>query len=393
MRGKRNLGLKYISQLNPESPRLLGAVCMAILIIILVAGLWPFNFFPRNTVAWLPDQNGVHIYGQGIINSNTRLKDHQSLFPDTSITLELRLRPLMETGNLPHILTYYDGKTPDIFFVGQWKSHLIIRSRTDDPTARKRGKPYQEIGILNVLLRNQDSFIAITSGPEGSAIYVNGKLKGAYPRYRLLAGNTSGNVRLILGNSSTGESYWNGNIMGLAIYNRALSADQVSRDYRSWRENDHAMIKRSDGLVGLYPFNERKGAMAHNETNANDTLIIPERFTPLQRKILSPLWPEFQWNLSFIQDITINILGFIPFGFYFSALFLKTTRERRLPSYMITTILGMGISLAIELSQAYLPTRDSSLTDVVMNSAGTILGVVTFQIFTQNPQSQRIGGK
>ncbi len=363
---------------------------MAILIIILVAGLWPFNFFSRNAVAWLPDRNGVHFYGQGIITSNPRLKDHRSLFPDTSITLELWLRPLMETGNLPHILTYYDGKTPDIFFVGQWKSHLIIRSRTDDPAARKRDKPYQEIGLRNVFLKDQDSFIVITSGPEGSTIYVNGKPAGAYPRHRFPAGNASTNVRLILGNSSTGESYWNGNLMGLAIYSRALSADQVSRDYRSWRENDYTMIKRSDGLTGLYPFTERTGSMVHNETNANDTLTIPERFTPLHRKILSPPWPEFPWNVSSVQDITINVLGFIPFGFTFSALFRKTAPQRRPMSYIIPAILGMGISLAIELIQAYLPTRDSSLTDVVMNSAGTIIGVVIFQIVAQNPTAHAV---
>jgi VanZ like family/Concanavalin A-like lectin/glucanases superfamily len=385
-----NLGFKYISQLNPESPRLLGAVCMAILLIILAAGLWPFNFFPRNKVAWLPDQNGVHFYEQGvIISSAVRDKEQKPPFPDGTITLELWLRPLMEKGNLPHILTLYDGKTPDIFLVGQWKSHLIIRSRTDDPAARKRGKPYQEIGIHNALLKNQDTLITITSGPEGSAIYVNGKLAQTYPRHRLLSGNRSGNVRLILGNSPTGESCWNGNLMGLAIYNRALSADQVSGDYRSWLGNDYAMIKRSDGLVGLYPFNERKGSMVHNEVNANDTLIIPGIFKPLQRKILYPFWLDFRWDLSFVQDVTINILGFIPFGFYFSALFLKTARQRRLSAYMITAILGMGLSLAIELSQAYLPTRDSSLADVASNFAGTILGIVIFQIFPQNPIPHR----
>jgi len=376
-------------QLNLENPLLLGAVCMAILITILVTGLWPFNFFPRNAVAWLPDQNGVRFYGQGIISSNNRQQDHQFPFPDASITLELWLRPMTETGN---ILTYYDSKSPDIFFVGQWKSHLIIRSRTDDPAARKRGKPYQEIGLRNVLQKNRDSFITIASGPEGSAIYVSDRLADVYPRRRLLARNTSGNVRLILGNSSTGESFWNGNLMGLAIYNRVLSADQISRDYRSWRENDHAMIKQGDGLVGLYPFSEKKGTMVHNEINPNDTLTIPERFKPLHRKILYPFWPESLWNLSFISDVTINVLGFIPFGFCFSALFLKTVRQRRLASYMSAAILGVGISLVIELIQAYIPTRDSSLMDVMSNSTGTILGVVIFKILTQDPPSHRIGG-
>jgi VanZ family protein len=390
---KRYLGLHGIRQLNPESPRLLGAVCAVILIIILVTRLWPFNFFPRNPVAWLPDRNGVHFYGQGIIASGTRQQDHPSRFPDTSITLELWLRPLIEAGNLPHILTYYDGKTPDIFFVGQWKSHLIIRSRTDDPAARRHGKRYQEIGLHNVLLKNQESFIAITSGPEGSAIYVNGKLAGTRPRHRFPAGNASADVRLILGNSPTGESYWNGNLMGLAVYGRALSADQISRDYRSWLENDYATIKRSDGLMALYPFTERTGTQVHNEVNANDMLTIPERFAPLHRKFLSPPWPEFPWNVSSAQDITINILGFIPFGFFFSALVMKPDRRKRPMFYIVPALLGIGTSLAIELSQAYLPTRDSSLTDVVMNALGTILGIVIFHIFLQNFKSRRTGGE
>ena len=375
-----NLAFRYISRLSDLSPRLLGAVCLAILLIILAAGLWPFNFFPRNNVAWLPDQNGVHFHEQGIIISSAVLeKEQKPPFPDGTITLEFWLRPLIEPGNLPHILTLYDGETPDVFFVGQWKSHLIIRSRMYGQAARKRGKPYQEIDLHNALLKNQDALITITSGPGGSAIYANGKLARTYSRHRLLSGNRSGNVRLILGNSPAGESCWNGDLMGLAIYNRALSADQVYADYRSWLGDDFAMIKRSDDLVGLYPFTERNGSMVHNEANASNALIIPAIFKPLQRKILYPLSPDFQWNSSFVQDVTINILGFIPFGFYFSALSLKTVCQT-LSAYMITAILGTGLSLAIELSQAYLPTRDSSLTDVVMNSTGIILGIVIFHI-------------
>ena len=37
----------------------LKALCLAVLLSILVAGLWPFNFFPENRVEWLPDRDGV----------------------------------------------------------------------------------------------------------------------------------------------------------------------------------------------------------------------------------------------------------------------------------------------------------------------------------------------
>ena len=371
---------RLINRLRDLSPRLLGALCLAILFIILVAGLWPFNFLARNKVTWLPDQNGVHFYGQGIIISSELPNDKQKpLFPDKSITLEIHLRPLLVTGNLPQILTLYDGRTPDIFFVGQWKSHLIIRSRTDSPAMRKKGKTYGEIGLNNVLLKDQDCFLTITSGAEGTAVYLNGKFIRTYANHHMLAGITESPVRLILGNSPTGESYWNGNLMGLAIYNRVLSADQVWNNYEAWTGKAPLLISADDGCIGIYPFSERKGTKVHNEINAIDALTIPDIFKPVQRKILSPFLQGYQWNLSSVQDITTNILGFIPFGFYFSALFQKTVRQT-LSAYVITAILGMVLSLAIEFSQAYLPTRDSSLTDVAMNFAGTLLGIVIFQI-------------
>ncbi|MDP1990629.1 MAG: LamG-like jellyroll fold domain-containing protein [Syntrophales bacterium] len=221
--------------MNDMKPRLLGTICLAILLIILVAGLWPFNFLSGNKVAWLPDQDGVHFYGQGIIASPEVLnKEQKLLFPDKSITLEMRLRPLLVTGNLPHILTLYDGRTPDIFFVGQWKSHLIIRSRTDNPAMRKKGKTYGEIGLNNALLKDQDCFLTITSGIGGTAVYINGKLMRSYANYNMLTGITERPVSLVLGNSPTGESYWNGNLTGLAIYNRVLPTDQVLKSYGTW---------------------------------------------------------------------------------------------------------------------------------------------------------------
>jgi VanZ family protein len=355
-------------------------LCIAILLIILVAGLWPFNFFAGNKVAWLPDQDGVQFYGQGIIvGPELPGTKQKALFPDKSITLEIRLRPLLVTGNLPQILTLYDGRSPDIFFVGQWKSHLIIRSRTGNPAMRKKGKIYAEIGLNNALLKDQDCFLTITSGAGGTAVYLNGKFMRSYANHRMLSGMTERPVRLVLGNSPTGESYWNGNVTGLAVYNRVLSADQVLNDCEAWSGKAPPPVSAEGGCLAIYSFNERKGMEVHNEINAIDTLAIPERFKPVQRKILSPFLQGYQLNLSSVQDIVTNILGFIPFGFFFSALLLKITPMRKLPAYLIIVILGTGLSFAIELIQAYLPTRDSSMTDVVMNSAGTILGAAVHQ--------------
>ena len=130
----------------------------------------------------------------------------------------------------------------------------------------------------------------------------------------------------------------------------------------------------------MYLFDERKGATIHNKVDSNDALVIPEVFEPVQRRILASFRQGFRWNFSYVQDIMINVIGFIPFGFFFTALLLRGTRERRFLNSFAVVVLGVGLSLAIEISQAYLPTRDSSMTDMAMNAVGTILGVVMYHL-------------
>ena len=48
-------------------------------------------------------------------------------------------------------------------------------------------------------------------------------------------------------------------------------------------------------------------------------------------------------------------------------------------AYWIAILLGFCLSLAIELTQAYLPMRDSSLLDVISNTLGTVAGILLFK--------------
>jgi VanZ family protein len=359
-------------------PRLLMFICFTIFVVVLLAGFWPFNFFPPNKVKWLSDRNGIQIYGQGIIFSKyPGWQKEKLLFPDQAITIELWLRPQQETGNLPSILTFYDGLRPDIFLIGQWKSHLVIRSRTPDNKARKSGKDYQEIGARNVLLKNQDVFITVTSTKDGTLIFANGQRVKDYPSHRLLGGMTEGNIHLIVGNAPTGQSYWPGEVLGMAVYHRAFSPDEVMDNYLSWLHNDPYSIKKEKSLVGLYLFYEREGKIIHNIVNPDDTLTIPDIFKPVRRVILSFSGREnSKWNLSMLQDIAINIIGFMPVGFFFCMLFLNQTKRGRTTASLLAVAVGIGLSLFVELTQVYLPSRDSSITDLLNNTLGAILGVL-----------------
>lgn len=363
--------------------KLLGGICLTILVIILIAGLWPFNFFPKNKVAWLPDKTGVYFSSRGIILSPDPLNDPQQLLLNKqSITIEILIHPTEEPpDNINRILSIYDGEDSEITFLGQWKNHLIIQSRVERPVGNIL---HSEIGADDALGKDRDYLLSITSGTEGTAIYINGQLAQTYPRHRLLGSITSKKIGFILGNSPVGKNSWKGRIMRLAIYNRTFAAEQVFKHYQSYLENNFTMHPEKEGCIGLYLFNEKQGAVIKDYSNLNNHLTIPVLFRPVKKIILDPPWHDSRWNKSFVQDTIINLLGFIPLGFFFTAFLLKASNWKKKIIYIGVAATGFAISLTIELSQIYLPSRYSQLGDVICNSVGTVLGILILHLIIQS---------
>ena len=212
---------------------ILGILCLAITLMILMAGLWPFNFWPENKVNWLKDGNGVHFSGRGIILSEPVANTSQSSFLKTGpMTLEIWLQPDTESQrNVPRILSLYAGRESEEFFIGQWKSALILRTKFLSP---EKVWTYQWVGVANVLLKGQRRFIAITSSEKGTYIYIDGRLEKTSPDFAFIPKDGTALNQMILGNSPEGKAYWRGSISGLAIYNRSLGAVQVKHHCRGW---------------------------------------------------------------------------------------------------------------------------------------------------------------
>lgn len=83
-------------------------------------------------------------------------------------------------------------------------------------------------------------------------------------------------------------------------------------------------------------------------------------------------WPQeisFKFDSS-LQNLVLNIALFLPIGFLYR---LITGRRGAL-------VLGMGISLAIETIQLFLPARTTSFIDVIANAAGSGLGALACSV-------------
>jgi hypothetical protein len=354
------------------------AICIVISAGILLVGLWPFNFHPENKVSWLQDRDGVRFYGRGIIYSEKEVpilpSIHPSNTPTKSFTIEIWLQPKMEPNSyLPRLFSFCDTQKNENFFTGQWKSELILRRRD---LSSKKPETYKEIGVQDALPTGQVRFVTITSGIKGTSIYIDGRQQ-FFPHYILISENDRISDYLILGNSPTGESYWTGNLFGLAIYDQELNAEKVFQHFQRWIDRKAFIHSSEESLLALYLFNERSGEHIHDTVNRHH-LLMPPRFQALQKRVLVLPWTDFQFNRSYLIDILTNILGFIPFGFFFAAYFCTKKRTTIYRLLLISTLLGGCISLAIELIQVYLPARSSQLMDVTTNIIGTAIGVALF---------------
>ena len=96
---------------------------------------------------------------------------------------------------------------------------------------------------------------------------------------------------------------------------------------------------------------------------------------PIPRKALlaSPI-DEFEWTASWRKDVIENILGFMPFGFVLCGLFALS--RPRGQAILMATLVGGLLSLTVESLQYYIPRRDSSLTDIISNTTGSLLGAL-----------------
>jgi len=352
----------------PTAP--LKPICFVILGIILVVGLWPFHA-PRNDVSWLSNGNGLLFGNYGSIVSAGAFKANRSQ-ADSSCSLEIWLEP-SRGDSWGTILAFYWPENRVVpFALLQSLGDLLIQSTSLDQLHHLRRT---KIYVDDVLSHQKPVFITISSGASGTAVYADGILVKKSSNFRLSNQDLTG--QLVVGNAPATTDTWSGQLKGLAVYDRELTAVEVSQNYASRMKRKQIDLAESEGAAALYTFNEGNGNVVHDQVDSATDLLIPERFFVLRERFLEPFWEEFHGGWHYWRNIGINIAGFIPLGFFFYSYFLLLRRVEH-PTE-VTIALGFAVSLTIEVLQAFLPTRDSGTTDLITNTLGTAVGVMLYQ--------------
>jgi glycopeptide antibiotics resistance protein len=347
-------------------------------LLIVVVGLWPFSFHTANGVKWLKDTPGIALASRSIVYSvDPRPRATMEPIPEkpTAISIELWLQPTDETRTrVPAILCLHDGQLPSILSLGQWKSSLIIRTRITN------SQLFRETGAQAALVAGSKNFLTLTSGASGTVVYLNGRQIKSDPHFRMLPfAHSIANDRIIIGNDATGKNPWYGEIFGLALYRRVLSSQEVQENYRRWQTQNWQGLSQTARPWCLYSMQENSGTWMHNQVRDTQHLWIPPQFHAVQKLRLVASEPRPRSEQYWV-DVIVNISGFIPLGFFALAVLFSQTRMRR--SLLQATLIVMGsgfvVSLGIELLQVYLPSRHSSLPDLICNTAGTIIGALLY---------------
>jgi VanZ family protein len=346
--------------------RRLGILCYALIIAVLIATLWPFNFFPANRVSWLSGTTGIRFANPGVVVGQAPLKmpGNDSAKP---CSLELLLRPAsLETSAV--ILNMYAPHNPDQFLLRQWTHGLVI---TQDVINEKKKLKRMQLDVDHTFRAGKLSLMTVTSGPNGTAVYLDGRPVGVFPKFTISQDTLSGQI--VLGTAAEDDVPWSGELHGLAVYANELTALQVSQHFNNW-------ISESDttpdlgGAIAYYSFSERAGLEIHNRVAGEPNLEIPKWFDLPHKAVLKSIAREYKPNWEYLSDVLWNIVGFIPIGFLFSAYFDCTIRRWRAILYAILT--GGMLSFAIELMQLCVPSRKSSMSDLVTNTLGAAIGAL-----------------
>jgi VanZ family protein len=338
-------------------PRTAGVLCVLSLCCILIAGLWPFGH-PPNDVTWVANHSAVRFGRHGTILSFSPL-----LSDDVgSCSIEMWLRPRLSDGS-GTLLGFYDRD----LVAGLSLRQSVTDLRLDREVGR--GRP-AKMYVSDVFSARKLVFLTIVSGPSGTTVYLNGS------RVRQVSDFKSSSPcsgRFVVGDSPKEQDTWEGELDGLAIYRGELPPEQVLLNYQSWSNAGRPAENGSGALAALYLFDERGGNLIRDHLQSGVNLSIPERYMVVQETVYESPWNAFQPTWGWVEDVLVNVTGFIPFGFTLSALLWCSGWKR---AGVFAVLGGLLVSLTIEGLQAFLPTRDSDLTDVLTNTLGTSLGVI-----------------
>lgn len=347
-------------------------LCLAYLVFVFVAAFWPFDFVAiclRQRIDRTPD-GGVRTARCAALSSPSSPKALAEAFRKSNqITIETDLISEAEDQEGPaRVFSFSESTSSRNFTLGQQGDALVLRLRTAR-TGPNGTDPYLEVPAI--IRPGERQHLLVTYDGRVERVFVDGK---PVAENREVAGDfsnwTDGHF-LTAGNERTPNRPWRGVLFEAALYARALSPEEAARNFRAARGREPATARVSDGLVAWYDFGRGSGEEAFQDRSPAGLggPLGKARFQSLRRTMLENLPAWFG-----PRDMILNILAFIPIGFFLWHLGPAVLRRNRFSLVLSAAFAGLAISFFIEFFQQFTRMRSPNLLDLLYNAAGGALG-------------------
>lgn len=343
---------------------------------MLFLGLWPFDYHIQNDARWVENGPGIRFSGQGIVTGGSGSGLLEKAHSD-GITLEIALKPSIYVNtNVPRILSFADNQGKERFYLGQWKNSVILR---EIDRSGMLAKTMDRIGARDTLIPSKATVVTLTSDEKGTILYIDGEESRKNPHLNISSMMAESSIRhVFFGNAPTSVGGWKGEIYGFSLVDQILSPKEVKYRSEFWKNRKGRDLSHKDAVL-FHLFQEKEGTTTLNKGRASGwDLSIPENLKPLKREFLPLPSVEALKMHFFYIDGAINFAGFIPFGFLMSLVPSSGLKERQNNLLLWGILASAALSLTIEFNQGFLLSCDSSMTDLILNTAGGGEGALIF---------------
>ncbi|MDJ0720903.1 MAG: VanZ family protein [Desulfobacterales bacterium] len=347
--------------------------------VVLVLGILFFGLrfkgtTTTNPVSWHADRAGLTFghYAMAYCRDAFGIAPDASSVPPAGLSFELALRAeAIKHDRFQILLMLHGGSDEEQLLIGQWRSALVVMHGND--YSGRRG--LKRLTADQALPAGVERLITVVSGTDGSRIYIDGRPVARTAQLTLTIPNRRAPATLVVGNSVYARHSWNGDLFGLAVYTRAIAPATIAKHYAHWkRTRDFSMAVSAEPDL-LYLLDDVPGHKALNRMGDARSLVIPSKVRILRKEILQLPWEGMRWDGAFWKDVALNLLGFIPLGFFLSALRSDFGGAAARRNLLLCAGLCFTLSLGIELAQAFIPSRSSQLLDLLLNTLGGTIGV------------------
>ena len=344
---------------------------LVMVLIALFFGLMLRGWPVANDVRWLPDSEAIRFDSGGIAYVDD-LRAGRLSRKAGPLTIETAVTPAInyKSGFRP-LLVIHDGDDRRQLAVWQYNTSLIVMNGDDYNNRQRRPR----VAGRDIFSSQQTIFLTITSGELGTHLYVDGILVDSRKKWKLSIPIEGAPLRLVLGNSVHGNHGWRGDLLGLVISGEAISAEAARLRFERWAADRRFDALKLDSTSLIFNFDQKNAGQFADRSGNDNHLKIPQHTVVLQKTVLTSAWQPIRWSRVAVGDIVVNVVGFMPLGIVFYGFLQSFSGPFTRHSHLLAVVCCLLLSLGIELAQAWIPTRYSTIQDLILNTFGAWLGI------------------